>query len=137
MEYSVQPLSWIQEVYDKDPEQNPGYTGLVDDVKEEPQLQGGLKRMYQLKQSSGVKTQGIGARNSAGSDERIVNSAVVKEYYERPSRSILTVVWWSLLMVFAFTLGIVLTLVPSLETGILTVSAVGKLSQDDSGENLL
>jgi hypothetical protein len=86
MEYSVQPLSWIQQVYDKDPAQNPGYTGLVDDVKEETQLQGGLKRMYQLKQSSGVKTQGIGAVNSAGSDERIVNSAVVKEYYERPSR---------------------------------------------------
>ena len=87
MEYSVQPLSWIQEVYGKDPAQNPGYTGRVEDVKEESNLQGGLKRFYQLKQSSGVKTQGVGAYvNSSGSDEHIVNSAVVKEYYERPSR---------------------------------------------------
>ena len=87
MEYSVQPLSWIQEVYSKDPIENPGYTGLVDDVKEETTLQGGLKRMYQLKQSSGVKTQGVGAFvNSSGSDEHLVNTAVIKEYYERPSR---------------------------------------------------
>jgi hypothetical protein len=87
MEYSVQPLSWIKEVYNKDPETSPGYTGLVDDVKEESQLQGGLKRMYQLKQSSGVKTQGTGiAGVSTGADDRIINSAVVKEYYERPSR---------------------------------------------------
>lgn len=87
MEYSVQPLAWIKEVYGKDPMQNPGYTGRVEDVKEESTLQGGLKRMYQLKQSSGVKSQGVGAFvNSSGSDEHIVNSAVVKEYYERPSR---------------------------------------------------
>lgn len=87
MEYSVQPLSWIQEVYSKDPEQDPGYTGRADEVKEETALQGGLKRMYQLKQSSGVKTHGVGSSiNSSGSDEHIINSAVVKEYYERPSR---------------------------------------------------
>lgn len=87
MEYSVQPLSWIKEVYGKDPETSPGYTGLVDEVKEETTLQGGLKRMHQLKQSSGVKTQGVGAMiSSSGSDDHIINSAVVKEYYERPSR---------------------------------------------------
>ena len=86
MEYSVQPLSWIKEVYGKDPLQNPGYTGRAEEVEEETTLQGGLKRMYQLKQSSGVKAQGVGAFvNSSGSDEHIVNSAVVKEYYERPS----------------------------------------------------
>lgn len=88
MEYSVQPLSWIQDVYGKDPAENPGYTGRVDEVKEETVLQGGLKRMYQLKNSSGVKTQGVGASvNTAGTEEHMVNSAVVKEYYERPSQT--------------------------------------------------
>lgn len=87
MEYSVQPLSWIKEVYDRDPEQSPGYTGRVEEVKEETSLQGGLKRFYALKGSSGVKTSGQGgASQSSGSEEHLTNSAVVKEYYERPSR---------------------------------------------------
>lgn len=86
MEYSVQPLAWIQEIYDKDPETSPGYTGRVEEVKEETSLAGSLKRFYQLKQSSGVK-QGVGGSIGLGStEEHISNSAVVKEYYERPSR---------------------------------------------------
>lgn len=87
MEYSVQPLSWIQEVYDKDPEQNPGYTGLVADVKEETSLSGSLKRFYQLKTSSGVKSGLQGSFVSGSAEEHITNSAVVKEYYERPSKA--------------------------------------------------
>jgi hypothetical protein len=86
MEYSIQPLSWIKEVYGKDPEQFPGYTGRVEEVKEETQLQGSLKRFYQLKQSSGVKQPLAGISPQGSTDEHIVNSAVVKEYYERPSQ---------------------------------------------------
>ncbi len=86
MEYAIQPLSWIREVYGKDPAQFPGYTGRVEEVKEETQLQGSLKRFYQLKQSSGVKQALAGTSTSGSTDEHIVNSAVVKEYYERPSR---------------------------------------------------
>ena len=86
MEYSVQPLSWIREVYGKDPMSSPGYTGLVDEVKEETSLQGSLRRFYNLKNSSGVKQSVEGTSNSAGNEEALENSAVVKEYYERPSR---------------------------------------------------
>lgn len=86
MEYSVQPLTWIKEVYGKDPAQYPGYTGRVEEVKEESQLQGSLKRFYQLKQSSGVKQRMDGLAAGGGTEDRIVNSAVVKEYYERPSQ---------------------------------------------------
>lgn len=87
MEYAIQPLAWIQEIYGKDPTQNPGYTGLVDDVKEETTLAGSLKRFYQLKQSSGVKQRVEGAVALGSTEEHINNSAVVKEYYERPSRA--------------------------------------------------
>lgn len=86
MEYSVQPLAWIKEVYGKDPEQNPGYTGLADQVEEESNLQGSLKRFYQLKNSSGVKQRVEGTVGLGGTDDHMMNSAVVKEYYERPSR---------------------------------------------------
>jgi hypothetical protein len=86
MEYSIQPLAWIKEVYGKDPEQFPGYTGRVEEVKEETQLQGSLKRFYQLKQSSGVKQRVEGTTPQGSGDEHIANSAVVKEYYERPSQ---------------------------------------------------
>lgn len=85
MEYAIQPLSWIKEVYGKDPESHPGYTGMVDDVKEETNLQGSLKRFYNLKNSSGVKSKMEGTQMSTGTEETLANSAVVKEYYERPS----------------------------------------------------
>lgn len=84
MEYSVQPLSWIREVFDK---QEEGYTGLVDQVKEETQLQGSLKRYYALKNSSGTKQKIEGTTSSGNGDEHLENSAVVKEYYERPSQA--------------------------------------------------
>jgi len=87
MEYSIQPLAWIKEVYGKDPVENPGYTGRVDEVKEETTLAGSLKRFYQMKQSSGVKQRVEGAVALGSTEEHISNSAVVKEYYERPSRT--------------------------------------------------
>lgn len=83
MEYAIQPLSWIQETYGKEGE---GYTGRIDEVKTESQLSGSMKRFHALKSSSGVKNQGTlaGAGGSSG-DVQLTNSAVVKEYYERPS----------------------------------------------------
>jgi hypothetical protein len=82
MEYQVQPLSWIKEVYGKEGD---GYTGKALEVTEESQLQGGLKKFYQLKTSSGVKSRVEGVNGGSGDDEALVNSAVVKEYYERPT----------------------------------------------------
>lgn len=82
MEYSIQPLSWIKQVYSKE---EPGYTGKAEDVREESQLQGSLKRFVGLKNSSGVKSSTEGGVSSGSTDERLSNSAVVKEYYERPS----------------------------------------------------
>jgi hypothetical protein len=84
MEYAIQPLDWIRETWDKDA---PGYTGLVDQVKEESALSNSMRRFYELKNSSGVKGD-IAARGNGGGDKgstELKNSAVVKEYYERPS----------------------------------------------------
>ncbi len=86
MEYSIQPLEWIKEIYGKDPATNPGYTGLAEEVEEEPNLQGSLKRFYQLKHSSGLKQRIEGGTSLGSTEEYLVNSAVVKEYYERPSQ---------------------------------------------------
>lgn len=83
MEYSVQPLSWIKEIYGR---QGEGYTGLAEEVEEETNLQGSLKRFHRLKNSSGLKTSIEGGTSSDSADASLKNSAVVKEYYERPSR---------------------------------------------------
>lgn len=87
MEYAIQPLAWIKEIFGKDPVASPGYTGLVEEVKEETALSGSLKRFYQLKQSSGIKQGVQGVTTGSTSEEHMTNSAVVKEYYERPSRN--------------------------------------------------
>lgn len=86
MEYSVQPLAWIKEIYGKDPQSSPGYTGLALEVEEEKNLQGSLKRFYQLKNSSGLKQRIEGGTSLGSTEEHLTNSAVVKEYYERPSQ---------------------------------------------------
>lgn len=84
MEFAIQPLDWIREMYGK---QDEGYTGRVDEVKPETQLSGSMRRFYQLKNSSGVKNaatlEGVG-NNDTGT-QQLANAAVVKEYYERPS----------------------------------------------------
>lgn len=82
MEFSIQPLDWITQTYDKD---EPGYTGKAAEVKPETSLSNSLGRFYNLKTSSGTKYQGFLDRTSGGSDTMIENAAVVKEYYERPS----------------------------------------------------
>lgn len=82
MEYAIQPLEWIKESYGKE---LPGFTGRVDEVQEETNLSGSLRRFYQLKNSSGVKNNRA-SFGTSGTDEGLANSAVVKEYYERPSQ---------------------------------------------------
>lgn len=84
MEYSIRPLSWIVENYQKS---EPGYTGLAQEVTEEKALPNSMRRFYQLRTSPGVKgfnAQTVGVGNS-GTSEMIENAAVVKEVYERPS----------------------------------------------------
>lgn len=85
MEYAIRPLSWITENYGKTEE---GYTGRAEEVKEEKLLPNAMRRFYQLRNSSGIKGAltnftGLG---TAGSTEMILNAAVVKEYYERPTK---------------------------------------------------
>lgn len=83
MEASIRPLSWIKENFERD---DPGFTNRVDEVKEEKTLPNSMRRMYQLKTTSGVKGfNGLASSSSGGSSEMIENAAVVKEYYERPS----------------------------------------------------
>lgn len=82
MEYALQPLSWVQETFSKEDE---GYTGKAMEVKPEAQLSNSMRRFYQLKTSSGTKGSYVGMSAPNGSDSAPENSAVVKEYYERPT----------------------------------------------------
>ncbi len=122
MEYSIRPLTWIIENYDKPtqqgqmpPEQQgmpvvqeggeqdldrdsdnapilpqePGYTGLAKQVKPEKHLSSALRRFFQLKASSGIRGimgSGLGQTSSGGDSTMLEESAVVKEYYERPTK---------------------------------------------------
>lgn len=81
MEYSIQDLDWVTETYDR---QEPGYTGLVSELKPETSLSNEMQRFYQLKNSSGIK--GPNGLNSTGTNDLPENVVVLKEYYERPSR---------------------------------------------------
>lgn len=86
MEYSIRPLTWITENYDK---QEPGYTGQAVNVKPEANLSTSLRRFFQLKSSSGVKgilSSGLGSSVSSGESSMIDEAAVIKEYYERPTQ---------------------------------------------------
>ncbi len=88
MEYSIHPVAWIKASFDR---QEPGYTGRSDEVTEERALQGSLKRFIALKNSSGVKTSTLGGgdtnlNGNSGGDSNMSNQAVVKEYYEAPSK---------------------------------------------------
>lgn len=89
MEYSIRPISWIQENYASE---EPGYTGKADLVKPEKTLSSSMRRFFQLRLSSGVKTQygypgAAVSSGTYGTDMMIEESAIVKEYYERPSRT--------------------------------------------------
>lgn len=82
MEYSIQPISWVQEVYGKEEE---GYTGLALELKEEKTLSNSMSRFFNLKSSSGIGY-GQGISTAGSSDEMVENSVVLKEYYEAPSQ---------------------------------------------------
>lgn len=83
MEYSIKPLNWIIENYDK---KEPGYTGRAQEVKAEKVLSNSLRRFYQLRTSSGVRGGGSGGTNTVtGGSEMVENCAVVKECYIAPT----------------------------------------------------
>lgn len=83
MEYSIQPIDWIKSTYGKEAE---GYTGRVEEVKPETQLNASMRRFFQLKTSSGVRNGIISSDSGLGAESYIENTAIVKEYYERPSQ---------------------------------------------------
>lgn len=107
MEYSIRPLTWIQENYSggvvQDPNQPPqvnemgqsvlpepkqGYTGRAMEVKPEQHLSVGMRRFFQMKTSSGVRgilSSGLGSSVTSGDSMMVDEAAVVKEYYERPT----------------------------------------------------
>lgn len=82
MEYAIQPIDWVNQIYSR---QEEGYTGRVADVKAEKTLSAEMQRFFALKTSGGVQTGGNLNVNS-GTDEMIENAVVLKEYYERPSQ---------------------------------------------------
>lgn len=85
MEYSIRPIEWVLENYDK---VGDGYTGFAREIKEEKNLPNSMRRFFQLKTSSGVRgvnSNLTGFATTSGS-EMIENSCIVKEYYERPTR---------------------------------------------------
>lgn len=82
MEYSVQKIEWIKEQYDKTGD---GYTGLADKVTEEKDLSTIIQLEYRLRTLSGRRSGGHYGTGSAGYID-IKNSAVLKEYYEKPSK---------------------------------------------------
>lgn len=83
-DYTIMPIPQIVENYSK---QEPGYTGLAEQVKPEKYLSSSMRRYYELKTSSGAKGFGAGFPGSgSGSDEMIENAAIVKEIYIEPSQ---------------------------------------------------
>lgn len=82
-EYSIRPIEWVMENYDK---QEPGYTGLAKEIKPEKTLPNAMRRFFQLKTSSGVRNTMMGLSTTGqGNDEMVENAVVVKEVYERPT----------------------------------------------------
>jgi hypothetical protein len=81
MEYSIMTLDMINQEYGKEGD---GFTGRASEVKEDTNLNTSMRRWYNLKLSSGVRN-GMTTGGSGASDAMVENSAVVKEYYERPS----------------------------------------------------
>jgi hypothetical protein len=82
MEYSIQSLDWIRETYGREGE---GYTGLAQEVQEEKDLNGSMKRWFQLRTTSGLKANSSLGTDGTSADTMVDNSAIVKEYYEAPT----------------------------------------------------
>lgn len=83
LEYSIQRLDWIKESYQKE---GKGYTGQAKDVTEEKDLSNVLQLEYRLRTLSGRRTGGQYSTGASGYLD-IKNSAVLKEYYQKPSKS--------------------------------------------------
>lgn len=83
MEYSIQKIDWIKEQYDKKGE---GYTGQAKNVTEERELSNILQLEYRLRTLAGRRSGGQYSTGSAGFLD-IKNSAVLKEYYSKPTKA--------------------------------------------------
>ena len=81
MEYSIQKLGWIKRTYGKT---EPGYTGKANEVSEEKDLSAVMQLEYRLRTLTGRRSGGHYATGSSGYID-IKNSAVVKEYYQKPN----------------------------------------------------
>ena len=81
MEYSVQKLDWIKKNYNK---KEKGYTGRTDEVKEEKGLSVILQYEYKLRTLTGRNSGGYYSTGS-GAEMVVKNSAVLKEYYQKPT----------------------------------------------------
>ena len=79
MESNIQTLDWIRETYGKEGQ---GYTGLADQVKADTDLNPSMRRWYSLKLSSGTRNGTMSTPSSSSTMPE--NSAIVKEYWERP-----------------------------------------------------
>jgi len=82
MEYSIQKIDWIKQQYGKIGD---GYTGLAEQVTEEKDLSTILQLEYRLRTLTGRRSGGHYATGSAGYVD-VKNSAVLKEYYGKPTR---------------------------------------------------
>lgn len=82
MEYSVQKLEWIKRVYSK---KGDGYTGEAVNVTEEKDLSTVMQLEYRLRTLTGRRSGGQYSTGSAGFID-LKNSAVLKEYYGKPTK---------------------------------------------------
>ena len=78
MEYSVQKIDWIKETYGKT---GNGYTGKASEVTEEKNLNAVLQLEFKLRSLVGRRSGG----SSSGESYQLKDSAVLKEYYQRPT----------------------------------------------------
>lgn len=83
MEYGIHPIAWVKEVYGKEGD---GYTGLANELTQETALSGSMQRFWDSKYSAGTKTEEKLSKG-AGSGTQMVNSIVLKEFYESPSQA--------------------------------------------------
>lgn len=79
MEYSIQKIDWIKEQYSK---KGNGYTGKAKEVTEEKNLSTVLQLEYKLRTLTGRRS---GGQSSGSGYLQLKNSAVLKEYYQKPS----------------------------------------------------
>lgn len=83
MEYEIQPLHTVRELYDRDGD---GFTGEAKDLKQDKNLSDSMRRFFELKTSSGIRGQSfLSYTGTGGVNEMIDNATILKTYYEAPS----------------------------------------------------